>query len=64
MAELLGFKEIQTPDSKTKKLITAYMEILLLFGKEEVPSRKPCWENARDIKKSHAFLMAPSAHPR
>ncbi len=40
------------------------MEILLLFGKEEVPTRKPCWENAQDIKKSHAFLMAPSAHPR
>lgn len=40
------------------------MEILLLFGEEKVPSWKPCWENARDIKKSHAFLMAPSAHLR
>lgn len=32
------------------------MEILLLFGKEEVPSRKPCWENARDIKKKSCIF--------
>lgn len=55
---------MEIPGSRIKQLITAYMEILLLFGKEEVPSRKPCWETARDIKKSRAFLMAPSAHPR